>query len=101
MTASHPERPGPGGLEPGVGELLALRRINDELDRASEGELRKVAKDMARLVVVVYPSAMRYLAKEAAQNLSQAWAGRGPESAFQPASAAYQPEGMAGDELPD
>lgn len=68
---SHPERTGDVGLEPGVGELLALREALDQLDRMDEKALREIARSMARLVVVVYPSAMRWLAAEAARNLSQ------------------------------
>lgn len=73
MSASHPEQTGDVGLEPGVNELLALRRITDELERAGIDELRQAAIAMARLVVVVHPAALRYLANEAARNLSQSW----------------------------
>lgn len=69
--ASHPERTGDVGLEPGVGELLALREAWAQLDRMGEQDLREISKQMARLVIVVHPSALRWLAAEAARNLSQ------------------------------
>jgi hypothetical protein len=83
----HPELDQDHGMEPGVGELLTLQRVLKELEQADEQEVRRLARDMARLVVVVYPSALRHLAREAAANLSASW---------RPAAAASCTEDQAG-----
>lgn len=78
MSNAHPERGIDDGLEPTVGEQLRLAQFVNALDRASEQELREIAKQMAQQVMVTYPSALRFLAREAARNLSgQQWS---PES---------------------
>lgn len=74
MNSLHPERGMDDGLEPTVGEQLRLAQFVNALDRASEDELRGIAKQMAQQVMVTYPSALRFLAREAARNLAgQPW----------------------------
>jgi len=68
----HPhqlERDSDRGFEPTVDEHLRLGRFIAALDQASESELRQIAKMMAQQVLMTYPAAMRWLAKEAARNL--------------------------------
>lgn len=78
MSNAHPERGIDDGLEPTVGEQLRLAQFVNALDRANEQELREIAKQMAQQVLVTYPSALRFLAREAAKNLAgQPWS---PES---------------------
>lgn len=72
MDGSHPERGKDNGLEATVGDHVRLGQFVNMLDRASESELREIAKTMARQVFLVHPAAMRYLAREAAANLSGA-----------------------------
>lgn len=70
----HPEGGDEGGFEPTIGEELRLAEFLKGLDKANEDELRTIAKQMAQQILVVYPSAMRWLAREAARNLSgQFW----------------------------
>jgi len=70
----HPEVGSDLSFEPTVGEHLRLAEFSNALDRANESELRQIAKLMAQQVLVTYPAAMRYLANEAARNLSgQYW----------------------------
>lgn len=70
----HPEGGDEGGFEPTIGEELRLAQFLKGLDQANEDELRTIAKQMAQQILVVYPSAMRWLAREAARNLSgQFW----------------------------
>lgn len=66
----HPEGGFDSSLEPTVGEHLRLAEFINALDRANESELRQIAKLMAQQVLVTYPAAMRFLASEAAKNLS-------------------------------
>lgn len=74
MNGQHPERAQDNGLEPTVGEQLRLGEFLKTLERAGEPELRELCRAMARQVLLVYPAAMRYLAREAARNLSgQPW----------------------------
>jgi len=68
----HPEQQGDRGLEPTVGEQLRLGEFLKALEQASEQELRQMCRVMAQQVLITYPSAMRYLAREAARNLSGA-----------------------------
>lgn len=66
----HPEGGPELSFEPTVGEHLRLAEFTNALDRANEDELRQIAKLMAQQVLVTYPAAMRFLATEAARNLS-------------------------------
>ena len=78
MSSTHPERERDNGLEPTVGEQLRLAQFVNALDKANEDELRQIAKQMAQQVLVTYPSALRFLAREAARNLAgELWS---PES---------------------
>jgi phenylacetate-coenzyme A ligase PaaK-like adenylate-forming protein len=70
MSSTHPERERDNGLEPTVGEQLRLAQFVNALDKANEDELRQIAKQMAQQVLVTYPSALRFLAREAARNLA-------------------------------
>lgn len=58
-----------------MGEELRLGEFLRTLERASEEDLRAMCRLMARQVLVVYPAAIRYLAREAARNLAgvQPW----------------------------
>ena len=70
----HPERGVDNGLEPTVGEHMRLAQFLQGLEKANEAELREISRKMAEQVMVVFPSALRYLAREAAKNLAgQAW----------------------------
>ena len=74
MSTAHPERGPDDGLEPTVGEQLRLAQFLNALDKANEAELREIARAMAQQVLVTFPSAMRFLAREAARNLAgQPW----------------------------
>jgi thymidylate synthase ThyX len=74
MDEMHSERGVDNGLEPTVGEHMRLAQFLKALDKANEAELREIARKMAEQVMVVFPSALRYLAREAAKNLAgQAW----------------------------
>jgi hypothetical protein len=66
----HPEAGGDASFEPTVGEQLRLAQFVNALDKASEQELREISKLMAQQVLVTYPAAMRFLANEAAKNMS-------------------------------
>ena len=81
MSVAHPERERDNGLEPTVGDQLRLREFLLGLDKASEAELRELCGMMARQVMLVYPAAVRFLAREAARNLQgEPWsAGRSQE----------------------
>jgi hypothetical protein len=74
MHPHQQERDGDRGFEPTVDEHLRLGRFVAALDQAGEDELRQIAKQMAAQVLMTYPAAMRWLAKEAARNLGgQPW----------------------------
>lgn len=60
------------GLEPTVGEELRLAALLKEIDQVPAESLRPVCRAMARQVLVTYPAAMRFLAREAARNLGGA-----------------------------
>jgi len=66
----HPEVKVLNTLEPTVGEQLRLVEFNKKLDQANEVELREIAKLLAKQAMVMQPAAIRYLAREAAQNLA-------------------------------
>lgn len=70
MDSHHPERAQDNGLEPTVGEQLRLGEFLKKLDGLGEAELKELCRAMAQQVLLVYPSAMRFLAREAAKNLS-------------------------------
>lgn len=75
MSGLHPECAGSDpGFEPTVGEQLRLSQFLTQLERIGEEELRALCRQMAVQVLVTHPAAMRWLAREAARNLSgQVW----------------------------
>ena len=75
MSDPHPECAGRDpGFEPTVGEQLRLAEFVTQLERIGEEELRALCRQLATLVLVTHPAAMRWLAREAARNLSgQVW----------------------------
>lgn len=84
MDCRHPERAQDNGLEPTVGEQLRLGEFLKKLDELGEAELKELCRLMAHQVLVVYPSAMRFLAREAAANLSgQPWSAEASETLMQ------------------
>lgn len=75
MGMDHPEMSGcDHHIEATVGEQLRLGQFLSSLDGMKEEELRELCRMMAQQVLVTYPAAIRYLAHEAARNLSgKAW----------------------------
>jgi ABC-type Zn uptake system ZnuABC Zn-binding protein ZnuA len=67
----HPESESHHALEPTVGEQLRLAEFNHKLDKLDGEELREIAKILAKQALVVQPSAIRFLAHEAARNLME------------------------------
>lgn len=65
----HPEGSS-SGIEPTVGEELRLVEFSRGLEKLDRTGLLEIAQKLARQVLVTHPSAMRWLAREAAQNLS-------------------------------
>lgn len=92
MTAQNPERGKSNALEPSVGDQLRLGQAVSMLERADTEQLRRLAIEMAQLVFVVHPSTVRYLVKEAAENLR----GREEEPYLEMARALLSSEGEAG-----
>lgn len=73
MGMSHPEMCGEDHhMEATVGEQLRLGQFLSALDDLGREELKDLCRMMAQQVLVTYPSAMRYLAHEAARNLGGA-----------------------------
>jgi hypothetical protein len=62
-------------IEPSVNELLVYRRTLDDIQRMGVEELRHISRILARQALVVQPAAMRWLARDAAGNLSASWKG--------------------------
>lgn len=90
----HPEREADNGLEPTVGEQLRLAEFLKALDRASEADLREISRKMAQQVLVTYPSALRYLAREAAKNLAgDPWRVESSERLMQALAAPHEGPG--------
>lgn len=73
MVMDHPEMCGSDHhMEATVGEQLRLGQFLSAIEDLGREELKELCKTMAQQVLVVYPSAMRYLAHEAARNLGGA-----------------------------
>lgn len=73
MGMEHPEMSGGDHhMEATVGEQIRLGKFLASLDSMSAEELRELCRIMGKQVLVVYPSAIRYLAHEAARNLGGA-----------------------------
>lgn len=69
----HPEMSGSDHhMEATVGEQIRLGQFLAALDGLGASELRDLCRMMAQQVLVMYPAAMRYMANEAARNLSGA-----------------------------
>ena len=67
---NHPEAADGNQIEPTIGEQLRFeefKRTVQKLDNIEE--LREITVLLAKQAMVLQPSAIRYLAKEAAQNL--------------------------------
>ena len=69
MEKKHPEVEEGNPLEPTIGEQLRLADFNNKLEKLDRAELLEIAKLLARQALVTQPSAIRFLAREAAQNL--------------------------------
>ncbi len=69
MENKHPEIEEGNPLEPTIGEQLRLADFNNKLERLDRAELLEIAKLLAKQALVTQPSAIRFLAREAAQNL--------------------------------
>jgi len=69
VEKKHPEVEEGNPLEPTIGEQLRLADFNNKLEKLDRAELLEIAKLLARQALVTQPSAIRFLAREAAQNL--------------------------------
>lgn len=71
MVMDHPEMSiGDHHMEATVGEQVRLGKFIASIEELGATELRELCRTMAEQVFVVYPAAMRFLAHEAARNLS-------------------------------
>jgi SNF2 family DNA or RNA helicase len=69
------DRASSDAIEPSVSELLLYRRTLDDIERMSVEDLRRICGILARQALVVQPAALRWLARDAAGNLSSHWKG--------------------------
>mgnify|MGYP003141560865 CR=1 FL=1 len=69
MEKKHPEVEEGNPLEPTIGEQLRLADFNNKLEKLDRAELLEIAKLLAKQALVTQPSAIRFLAREPAQNL--------------------------------
>ena len=65
----HPEASKENTLEPSVHDQLRLAKFLKGLESASREEMHQACHMLAHQFFVAQPSAIRYLAKEAAKNL--------------------------------
>ena len=65
----HPEANNGNSFEPTVGEQLRFAEFSKNLDKADPKEVLEVAKMLGKQAMVTQPAVIRYLAKEAANNL--------------------------------
>ena len=71
--SEHPEVSDTNSLEPTIGEQLRYEDLKRGIDRIDDlGELRELAKLLAKQAILIQPASIRYLAKEAARNLASA-----------------------------
>lgn len=71
--SEHPEVENTNSLEPTIGEQLRYEDLKRGIDRLDDlGELRELAKLLAKQAMLIQPASIRYLAKEAARNLANA-----------------------------
>lgn len=67
----HPEASNENLFEPTIGEQLRFEEFKRGLEKLDDvDELKEVAVLLARQALVIQPASIRYLAKEAARNLS-------------------------------
>lgn len=67
----HPEANEANSLEPTIGEQFRFEEFKRGLEKLDDvRELREIATLLARQALLLQPASIRYLAKEAAQNLS-------------------------------
>ena len=70
---SHPEASEANSLEPTIGEQFRFEEFKRGLEKLDDvKELREIASLLAKQALVIQPASIRYLAKEAARNLSSA-----------------------------
>lgn len=69
MGIDHPEVDNQNPLEPTVGEQLRFTEFSKQLEKLDREELLEIARLLAKQALVMQPSAIRFLAREAAQNL--------------------------------
>lgn len=67
----HPEANEANSLEPTIGEQFRFEEFKRGLEKMDDvRELREIATLLAKQALVIQPASIRYLAKEAACNLS-------------------------------
>ena len=66
----HPEAVTENVIEPTVGEQLRLAEFNKKIEKLDRLELLEITQMLAKQALVTHPSVIRYLAHEAARNLS-------------------------------
>ena len=67
----HPEANDANSLEPTIGEHFRFEEFKRGLEKMDDvKELREIATLLAKQALVIQPASIRYLAKEAARNLS-------------------------------
>tara|TARA_R100000005_G_C4985705_1_gene194138 strand:- start:405 stop:698 length:294 start_codon:yes stop_codon:yes gene_type:complete len=70
---SHPEASDANSLEPTIGEQFRFEEFKRGLEKMDDvRELREIATLLAKQALLLQPASIRYLAKEAAQNLTSA-----------------------------
>lgn len=69
----HPEADEANSLEPTIGEQFRFEEFKRGVEKMdSVKDLREIAMLLAKQALVIQPASIRYLAKEAARNLSSA-----------------------------
>ena len=69
----HPEANEVNSLEPTIGEQFRYEEFKRGLEKMDDvRELREIATLLAKQALLLQPASIRYLAKEAAQNLTSA-----------------------------
>ena len=69
----HPEASDANSLEPTIGEQFRYEEFKRGLEKMDDvKELREIATLLAKQALLLQPASIRYLAKEAAQNLTSA-----------------------------
>tara|TARA_A100001035_G_C27654699_1_gene440927 strand:- start:81 stop:374 length:294 start_codon:yes stop_codon:yes gene_type:complete len=69
----HPEANEENSLEPTIGEQFRYEEFKRGLEKMDDvRELREIATLLAKQALLLQPASIRYLAKEAAQNLTSA-----------------------------